>query len=285
MRTDANCTTKAGFSGRSCLMPSAILTLILLLAASQLTWAQALHLQKPGMAGASFLEDEAGITAYMNTGQAVDLSLARKAYRTIEEETDQYVIGSVEISGYPETEDVHTYVNKDGWIVAYYLKQEATAKIIDWNDYFETQTIRRTKLEVAIQEIANTAFVQVTEIKYYHFAYPSANRLLIAMDAMWHKETEDSFDIKLPGGFTFYERSYLHFSRVGGVTVTTQLYVNQIEMSRHAGMFYSESWSYGILTPLQLPTDMFHTIKIAANRQLPTDSGVFGAIVLIYKTS
>jgi len=246
---------------------------------------QPLSLEKPTFEGAGFLEDEAGIAAYMNAGQTIDLSLAKQAFRTIEEETDTYIIGSDSLPGYPETEDVHVYVNKDGWIVAYYLKQEPTAKILDWNDYYKTKKIRRTKLDVAIYEIANKAFIQPKEIKYYHFGYPNANRLMIIIDAMWEGETEDTFDIKLPSGLTYSERSYLHFSTQitygWGVVARTRMYIDEQVISDFKAD--KQKWNYGTLTPAQLLTDEFHKVKITADNLVSGDA-IFGAIFLVYQT-
>lgn len=246
--------------------------------------AQTLSLEKPTLAGAGFLEDEAGITAYMNAEQTIDLSLAKQAFRTIEEETDTYIIGSDSLPGYPETEDVHAYVNKDGWIVAYYLKQEPAAKIIDWNDYYTSKTIQRTKLEVAIMQIVDKAFIQPKEIKYYHFGYPNANRLMIVMDAMWQGEMEDSFDIKLPSGFTYGERSYLHFS-TGVVTLSgpakTWMYIDEQVISEQSP--WNAWWNYGTVTPAQLSLDQFHKIRIKSATGLFRGNAIFGATVLIYQ--
>ena len=80
--------------------------------------------------GTAFLEDEAGVSAYVNTSQSIDLSKAESCYRTIEYKCDDYIIGSVELPDLPEDEDVHVYVSADGWIVAYYLKDEPASKIM-----------------------------------------------------------------------------------------------------------------------------------------------------------
>ena len=66
------------------------------------------------------LDEEAGISAYYKTPGAMTLSQARSAFRTIEIETNDYLIGSVAVPGYVEHFDVHVYVHKDGWILAYY---------------------------------------------------------------------------------------------------------------------------------------------------------------------
>jgi hypothetical protein len=74
-------------------------------------------------AGTNFLDAEAGISAYTNVGEEIDLEKAKSAFRTVEYETDEYTIGSVPLPDYPEYEDVHAYVHKDGWVVTYYLKE------------------------------------------------------------------------------------------------------------------------------------------------------------------
>ena len=43
---------------------------------------------------ASFLEDEAGISAYGQVS-SVDLDLAENAFKNVEKKTDEYIIGSV----------------------------------------------------------------------------------------------------------------------------------------------------------------------------------------------
>ena len=44
--------------------------------------AENISLQKPTAEGTSFLEAEAGISAYTNVGQTIDLAKARSAFRT-----------------------------------------------------------------------------------------------------------------------------------------------------------------------------------------------------------
>jgi hypothetical protein len=151
----------------------------------------------------SFPTDEAGISAYTNIGLSIDLSKAKTVYRTVEYECADYVIGSVELPGYPGTEDVHVYVSKSGWVRAYYLKDEPVAKIIDWNDY-QGGTITGTKLEDGLAKMCDGIGVALIDVKYYDFRYPNANRLMIVADAKYDEGT-DTFDIKIPGDFTVYE--------------------------------------------------------------------------------
>jgi len=215
----------------------------------------------------SFLDDEAGISAYTNVGQQIDLDDAKNAFRTIEYETDDYIIGSVPLPDYPETEDVHCYVHVDGWIVTYYLNDEPVAKIVDWEDYTTEETITGTKLEDGIYEVCNAAYVVAGDIYYYNFEWPVAEKLMIVADAEWYGQI-DTFDIMLPSDFIFYERSYSHYANS-----YSRMYINDNQIS----ILYSEGTDYDTLLPSDLPTDVTHTIKINTNND------GFDAIVLIYR--
>ena len=79
-------------------------------------------------------------------------------FRTIENETTDFIVGSVAVPRYPERENAHVYVNKDGWIAAYYLTDEPVAKIIDWKGYDGT-IMSTTKLELALQKVADAIVI------------------------------------------------------------------------------------------------------------------------------
>ena len=81
---------------------------------------------------------------------------------------------------------------------------------------------------------------------------------------------EDTFRIKLPGDFIFYERSYSHYQRY---TYSSRMYID--------GEQISYAWAetkYGLVSPSQLPADVFHTVKTSKS-----GGTAFGAIVLIYQ--
>ena len=234
-------------------------------------------------AGTTFLEEEAGISAYTNVGETIDLEKAKTAFRTIEYETDEYIIGSVPLPDYPETEDVHAYVHKDGWIVAYYLKEEPASKILDWEDYDTDEKITGTKLEDGMSVVCNAAGVPMRDIRYYDFRYPNANRLMIVADAQWSEGT-DTFNIKIPSDFKVYERSYSHYAydsyessmKIDGDVISTIGKCNDYSVT-----------NYGELTWDQLSPDVFHTVSLWHNEEeeyWPYYVGeAFCAIVLIYQ--
>jgi hypothetical protein len=225
-------------------------------------------------AGTTFLKEEAGISAYTNVGEAIDIEKVKTTFRTIEYETNEYIIGSVPLPDYEETEDVHVYVHTDGWVVAYYLKEEVVAKILDWNDYTTDEQITGTKLEDGVSVVCNAAGVPIRDLKYYDFRYPNAEKLMIIADAQWTDGT-DTFNIKLPGEFVFYDRSYSHYARDGPST----LKIDENEISTVGG----SGTNYGQLSPTQLSLDTFHTVSLWYDEWRGHNGGSFGAIVLVYR--
>ncbi|MHC1600133.1 MAG: hypothetical protein ACXQS5_04850 [Candidatus Methanospirareceae archaeon] len=207
-------------------------------------------------AGTTFLEEEAGISAYTNVGQEIDLEKAKEVYRTIEIEKENYTIGSVALSGYSESEDVHVYVHRDGWIVAYYLDDEPMAKMIDYKDYEGNEV--NTKLADALIKMCDGTGVPLIYTNFYDFRYPNANKLMIIAEGKWEEGT-DKFDLKIPSDFIIYDRSWYHGS---WDSEGSNLKLDGNEISSFG--YCNNCWSarYGKLTPTQLKPDEFHTVKV-----------------------
>jgi hypothetical protein len=229
-------------------------------------------------AGTNFLDSEAGISAYTNVGEGIDLEKAKAAFRTIEYETDEYLIGSVPLPDYPEYEDVHAYAHKDGWVVTYYLKDKPVGKIIDWKDYSTDEKIIGTKLEDGLSVACNAAGVPIRDIKYYDFRYPNADKLMIVADAQWTQGT-DTLNIKLPSDFVFYDRSYSHYAYNSDGS-TMKIDGNEISSLEYCGG--SSRWQSGQLSPTQLSLDDFHTVSLWHDAR-SSKGHACAAIVLIYR--
>ena len=183
--------------------------------------------------GMSFLEEEAGISAYVNVGHPINLNKAKTAYRTIERETSDYIIGSVALPDYPASEDVHCYVNRDGWIVVYYTKDEPTSKIIDWVNYSPGKI--STKLDLALNVLGASLGIAITNVKYYHFNYPLANKLMLIAGKQ--------FKITIPNELVVYESSFSFGYYEYGEEIRSEE-------------------QYGKLTPSQLRRGITHTVQV-----------------------
>jgi len=237
-------------------------------------------------AGTTFLEEEAGISAYVNVGQVIDLEKAKTAFKSIETANESYIIGEIDLPGLPEDVDSHAYVHKDGWIVAYYSKYAPASKIMEWVGY-DGGAITTTTLADAMHQICLAIEFPYTtikdDIKYYDFEYPNANRMMLITD-MVTGEYSDSFNltIPLPLEYRLYEGSWSHYywhtnpharySRleIDGDTFST--------IDKNEGTYYQ----YGKYTPEQLEVDIPHEISITQEISSIT-TGV--AVVLIYRTS
>jgi hypothetical protein len=203
----------------------------------------------------SVIEDEAGIAAYFDAGTTINLNNVRPVYRTIEHEAPgEYIIGSVEVENYPESEDVHVYVHVDGWILAYYLAADPVGKIFDWRAYHNSGQIDlTTKLENTLIRVAGYAVVPYPGCTYYDFRNPDATNLMLIAD--WVKEAIDSFEVSLPGTFTFEEYSWSlgtndrAWYKLDTVTIAD---VNCNAWCTYQGLFEYEDL---------LPND-FHTIEV-----------------------
>jgi hypothetical protein len=221
----------------------------------------------------SFLDEEAGISLYLNVSGPIDLSKAKTVYRTIEKETANYTVGSIALPNLSESEDVHCFVHKEGWIVVYYLKAEPVGKIVDWS-YWSGGQLTKNKLQVGLEQMCNALGVSVTGAKYYHFQYPYANKCMMVIETIVGSG-EDSFTITIPVEFTVYARSWSHYSeyahpsnfKIDGNTI------NSISSS-------NPLTQYGTLTVAQLSPDVVHTVSISGY----TSSYLYGVcIALLYQ--
>jgi len=156
----------------------------------------------------TLLDNEAGIAAYYLAPQTINLSQIRPLFKTIEMETDTFIIGSIAIPNYNyDNYDAHVYVNANGWILAYYLQGEPVSKIVDLYNL----SIENTTLRTVISLVAGTAGAPFTGVTYYHFGYPNATNILFVYEDGYQGGNE--FSINMPSGYGYFERSWA--SRTG----------------------------------------------------------------------
>jgi hypothetical protein len=235
-------------------------------------------------AQASFLDEEAGISAYTEANSAIDLNKAKNAFRTIERQTADYIIGSVEISGLPETEDAHVYVNSSGWILAYYLKDVPVSKIVQWSNY-NGGAITTTTLADAVSKVATAAGVTYSGIKYYDFKYPGANRLMMIIDWLpGPGDGTDSYDFKIPGTYGLNENSWSYRNSGYNSVCNNEGSWRKIDGSNFPGTYGNFKGSgfnviYGYYSTILAP-DVFHSVSIGTHCPLGAD-GV--STVLVYQ--
>lgn len=246
-----------------------------------------LELQAPAFVGAaqaqensiaSVIGDEAGIAAYFNAGITINLTDVRDIYRTIEHDPligdPTYILGSVPVTNYNDSEDVHVYVSTDGWFMAYYLDTDLVTKIIDWQRYHNSgRTDFATKLETVLTLVAAEASLPSPSVTYYDFRFPDANRLTLVGE--WVTYGIDSFQVTLPGTFTYNQRGwsyacthsyYAHYKLDGNTLINWAPLVDPAE---------------GALTVAELLPDTPHTFEVSQGYGNEYTYGGFGLVYRI----
>jgi len=231
-------------------------------------------------AGTAFLGEEAGTCAYTKLTPPVNLTLVKTVFKTVEYECEDYIIGSVAVST-DESEDVHVYASKDGWLAAYYLNEEPFPKILksmmDFGD---------NKLEDALQKVCDALWISLPEVNYYDFRYPNANKIQIVADEVslaGVTRRSDSFRFMIPKEVaTNTSKIYwVAVPDVGSTSTSTRLYLDGNDLG-----IAVRSDEYGMLTFAQpgvpgniVPGD-YYTVKVECmGHKYGTGNG---GILLIY---
>ena len=234
----------------------------------------------------------AGISAYTNIGKQINLSLAEEAFKGVEFRGDDYVIGIVSVSG-SEDDDVHVYVQKDGWIVAYYPDHQLVPKIIK-----DLMNPADNKLEDALNKVCEKLNVTSFKVNYYHFKYPEANAMLITGDkaeAHGNNDKSNEFHVIIPSNITVYETSWYFYGDTTGGTGykynNVYLYVNSKIVTNFGGGTDAIKWDRLIITNKTLNSsdpalyfDALNKIKVRAQSCAASSPAIAkGGITVIYK--
>ena len=169
--------------------------------------------------GSAFPEDEAGISAYVNVGESIDLEEVSTIFDQIIAVNETYVIGKVPIPNFGGNIHLHLYADINGWIVAYFTKDEPASKIMQWSgtdtNNPKITEIKTTTLEDAIEKACNATGIDYAgikpNIKYYDFEFPDADGMLLFVKT---RATSGSnyTHVSIPSDYALYEASYSHYA-------------------------------------------------------------------------
>ena len=197
-----------------------------------------------GIPSDQFPMNEAGISAYVNANQGIDLGKARTLFKGVEADTGSYIVGTVELPGHTEEMWPHVWIDKSGWILAYYPKTEPTSRIMQWygyqRDVITTTTLRDTVMQIC-QKLGINLPTFDADMHYYHFQYPEATKILIAVDTT---SGSDAFKFTVPYGITLYDAAWSHYAAsVGGCSWSsdrwTESKIDGTRLHRAGGGTYS----------------------------------------------
>jgi len=234
-----------------------------------------------GVPADQFPGSEAGISAYVNANQGIDLGKARTLFKGVEADTGSYIVGTVELQGHTEEMWPHVYIDKSGWILAYYPKTEPTSRIMQWygyqRDVIATTTLRDTVMQIC-QKLGINLPTFDADMHYYHFQHPEATKILVAVDTI---SGSDTFKFTVPYGITLYDAAWSHY----GSDITTHCCVNNWSESKIDGarLYQAGGGTYiacGTVEGQYLTPGTPHTVSIGCG----SGSGWAGiAIIFIYQ--
>jgi len=216
-------------------------------------------------AAVDFPADEAGISAYVKAKSSVNLATVKPALATIERETDDYIIGTVAMSGHSEEQYPHVYVSTDGWVVAYYPRDRSSGWLLPWYYYtggpISTTTLKETVVKVCTQIGGTTS-----GLKYYDFRHPNATKMMIIVEST---TGSNRFKVTIPTNFTVYRVDWSHWCsdcEYWGC-YWSRVYLDGAEFSSICG---DKRAKYGSFAPsVEFINGIEHTIKITASRDTP----------------
>jgi len=213
-------------------------------------------------AAVDFPADEAGISAYVKASSSIDLNDTKSAFASIERETADYIIGTVDITWQSEQDRPHVYVSTDGWIVAYYPKDKSAGWIFPWYEYADGPLISTT-LSKALGTVANSVGGTTNGLKYYDFRNPDASKMMIIIESTTGTEF---YTLTVPTSYSLYAVDWSHYSS----TVSSSSGSGYSYVYLDGAIFTLDGWganqmSYGSLKG-QIINGVEHEIKIATYR-------------------
>jgi len=257
-----------------------------------------------------FPEKDAGISAYVNVGEdVIDTEDIKKLLESdlfeqpVENFSANHIIGIVPVPNYGGTVRPHVYVDTEGWIVAYFTKDEPASKIMQWSGTDTNNPriteIKTTTLEDAIEKLCNETGIDYVEvkpkIKYYDFEFPDANGMLLFVKTRATGGSNYTY-VMIPSDYTLYEASYSHYAcnyygdcdhdeyrsylKVDGTTVNKIEHWDAWGCDPDMDIVYKQ---YDIDSVFTVGTP--HTVEITYSHDMVDDGSAGVATVLIYKTA
>lgn len=242
----------------------------------------------------SFLAEYAGISAYAKV--AVNMTKAEEILNS--KEIDGYITGTLTpegYEGYGGDHDVQIYVDRSGWILAYYSKTEHASHIIDWIKFDDQKPVISTKLGNALKkicvEMVGTEELADDAIKYYDFRYPDAENIMIVAEAAELKEedtstssAEETFKITVPDIYIIERCTWSYAIRPTpdqNRSVSGWISIDEIKVTSQSDK--SDTWIFEN-GKIDMPSGETRQFLINIHGESVYDSGIsYGGIVLIYK--
>lgn len=231
----------------------------------------------------TFPVDEAGLAAYIRVKNIKPENLSNIPFETIEKQGKTFVYGKLKTEK-PE-KSPHLYIGLDGWIVAYYLRDEPRSKMINFGlDYYGNFVFLTNELEKAVCSAAGYFLEGCSEIKYYDFEFPQATRMSLVGEKVGYGYSPPNKEDFLVAGFQeMYDASYQLLYNYS-LTLSAQLGENKVferRFSTSTSEYVYDRFPKEIFSKGGSPGTKIILERVEEERER-WSSGILG-VVLIYK--
>ncbi len=173
---------------------------------------------QPVLAATTTLAEVAGVTAWYNAGATIDLAQFISGFSTVEYQTPDLVVGTVDIPVYVDEYTPYVMVHSSGYILAFYPKGDPAGKMID----VIAKQLNTTLLEYAVVMVGAAGGLTVADVTYYDFNNPLATDMLVLAEN--RADGENTFSLQMPANiidedgidpdesviydYVYYDKSY-----------------------------------------------------------------------------
>ena len=130
---------------------------------------------QPALAEATTLADVAGLTAWYNAGVTITPAAFISGFSTVEYQTADLVVGTVDIPVYVDEYNPYVLVHSSGYILAYYPNTDPAGKMVD----VIAKSLNTTLLEYAVVMVGAAGGLTIADVTYYDFGNPGATDMLL----------------------------------------------------------------------------------------------------------
>ncbi len=218
-------------------------------------------------AAVDFPADEAGICAYVQANESINLSELKPALTTIERETDDYIIGTVYLPWHSEEQYPHVYASTDGWLVAYYPDDRPSSWLLPW--YYFSEPLATTTLNETVKIVCDEINGSVEGLKYYDFRHPDATNMMFIVEST---TGSNWFNVTIPTTFTTYRGDWSHYGNLGYWASyaphggNSYVYFDGTSISGLSGKGNEEKRNYGSFNlSTQFTKGIAHKVDISAS--------------------
>lgn len=193
-------------------------------------------------AGSSSSSSGLGLMAYVETGEYIDLDKAKTLFKSIEVDEPNQIIGTLTYytSG-SNTEDITMLISDKGLIAVGYPDTDPAGKVISWGSDKIIYNNFLSAMEAVKQRLGIN--IDMNDVKYYHDAYPDANRILYVTQSVGENYVQEynygSLQFNIPRDATIYEVSYsLYLNDPYNNGVQVAIDTDSMASTMNNGVFY-----------------------------------------------